>query len=196
MMETGRFTSMKSEITGGDFLNETVREAEQIKFQTSVQDLTDFYTESTQALKAPWVIPSNNKFKIAWDLWIMFVLLFTTAIIPLRLAFIEEEVRSWNIFFYAIDGLFAVDIVLWFFTSYVDTQHVEVVSHKKIAKNYLKSWFIIDLVSILPIDVMLSGGGVNKLFRLVRIGKMYKLIRLFRLIKILKLIKSNKKMMS
>lgn len=70
--------------------------------------------------RALLVIPANHKFKIAWDLWIMFVLLFTTAIIPWRLAFVENEVRSWNTFFYSMDGLFGIDIILWFFTSYTD----------------------------------------------------------------------------
>ena len=72
----------------------------------------------------------------------------------------------------------------------------EIVSHKKIAKNYMSGWFIIDFVSIIPIDLMTSGADFNQMFRFIRIGKMYKLIRLFRLIKILKLVKSNKKLMN
>lgn len=64
----------------------------------------------------------------------------------------------------------------------------------KIAKEYIKSWFIIDFISILPIDyIMLSSSNqATILARFARIGKLYKLIRMIRLAKVLKLLKSKK----
>jgi hypothetical protein len=61
-----------------------------------------------------------------------------------------------------------------------------------IAKNYISSWFIIDVISVIPFDVLLQSGNLNDLFRFARIGKLYKMLRILRLVKILKLIRSNR----
>ena len=51
----------------------------------------------------------------------MCLLMFTTIVIPYRLAFIEEEPRDWLIAYYVLDSMFLIDILLWFVTSYTDT---------------------------------------------------------------------------
>lgn len=68
-----------------------------------------------------WVIIQNNPYKIAWDIFIMCLLMFTTIVIPYRLAFIEDEPRDWLIAYYVLDSMFLIDILLWFVTSYTDT---------------------------------------------------------------------------
>lgn len=57
-------------------------------------------------------------------------------------------------FFYSIvDVIFFIDIVLNFHTTFVGPGG-EVVSDPKIIRvNYLRSWFIIDLLSCLPYDI-------------------------------------------
>ena len=69
---------------------------------------------------------------------------------------------------------------------------------KKIAKKYLKGWFWVDLISILPIDVILvsSQSKATILARFAKIGKLYKLIRMIRLAKVLKLLKSKNTVVS
>lgn len=126
----------------------------------------------------------------------MLILLITTFIIPYRLAFIEEETTDWEITYYIFDLMFAIDMVLCFFTTFTDPyKQIEITSHKKIAYNYFSFWFTVDLLSILPFDAVLQGdANANSLIRMARIGKMYKILRLFRLVKILKMIKSNRKL--
>jgi lipopolysaccharide/colanic/teichoic acid biosynthesis glycosyltransferase len=57
---------------------------------------------------------------------------------------------------------------------------------KDIALNYLKGWFIIDFVSILPLDLILSSAsnsttsGYNRFFRFIRLGKLQKLFRVIK----------------
>lgn len=58
-----------------------------------------------------------------------------------------------------------------------------------IAILYLKGWFFIDLLAILPLDWILEGW--NEIARVTRIGRMYKLIKLTRLFRILKIIKER-----
>jgi hypothetical protein len=87
----------------------------------------------------------------------MAILLVVIMIVPARLAFVEDDPISWQITFYTVDAIFAVDIVLWFFTSYTDPyKQVEITSHKMIAINYFKTWFFVDFVSTFPVDAIVS----------------------------------------
>lgn len=94
------------------------------------------------------------------------------------------------------DFIFLVDITICFFTTFKDdVRQVEITSHKLIAINYVKGWFLIDILSIFPFDAMLEGNAnFNNLVRVARIGKMYKVVRIFRLIRVLKMVKSNRKL--
>ena len=43
------------------------------------------------------------------------------------------------------------------------------------ASEYLKTWFFIDLISVIPFDLILMINGANKIARFTRIGKFYKI---------------------
>jgi hypothetical protein len=100
-----------------------------------------------------------------------------------------------------VDFSFLIDIIITFFTSYTDGDNVEVTQHKRIMKNYIKFWFWIDLLSIIPFDYLFSGDSssalnINALFRFAKFSKLYKIIRLTRLAKVFKLLKKNKALIS
>ena len=90
-----------------------------------------------------------------WDLLVLLLLLIVSLIVPVRLAFVEQDNTSWFVLYTITDVFFLVDLVLTFFTSVPDEKRVyEIVDKKVIAKKYLKGWFWIDLVSILPFDIL------------------------------------------
>jgi Ion transport protein len=62
-----------------------------------------------------------------------------------------------------IDVLFALDVCITFRTAYINDQSVMVRDGGKIVKNYVKTWFPIDLLASLPLDsiVLLFGSGGN-----------------------------------
>lgn len=96
-----------------------------------------------------------------------------------------------------MDICFAIDIVFTFFTTVTDSStSLEITDYREIAIRYLRSWFLLDIISILPFDFLLSNMNINQVFRFARIGKLYKLIRMTRLAKLLKLLKSNKTVIS
>jgi hypothetical protein len=65
-----------------------------------------------------------------------------------------------------------------------------------IAANYLTGWFMIDLISIIPFDlILMTSGSFNRIARFARIGKLYKLIKMFRMAKVLKIAKIKNKFM-
>lgn len=63
--------------------------------------------------------------------------------------------------------------------------------------NYLKGWFTIDVLAIVPFDVILSSmqSNVNGIVRIARVGRLYKLVKLTRLLRIMKIMKEKSKLM-
>ena len=92
-------------------------------------------------------------------------------------------------------------MILTFCFAYEDEEKcVTVEDHKTIAIHYLKSWFIFDLLSIFPFDVVMRAvakssklSSVNTLIRISRIGKIYKLSRILRLSRLWWLYRNRKK---
>ena len=90
-----------------------------------------------------------------------------------------------------IDALFLLDIIIIFNTSYLDDDFHVVYCRKKITQRYIKGWFIIDLLAVIPLDLILRTSDMKGLVRFARIGRMYKLIKLARLLRILKILKQD-----
>ena len=68
-------------------------------------------------------------------------------------ASLEQPV--YKVEFFSIDFFFTVDIFLSFFTCIPETENTDEISDKKeIAANYIKTWFTIDLLSVLPFHVL------------------------------------------
>ena len=59
-------------------------------------------------------------YKVFWDLWILIILLIVSLIVPVRLAFVEEDSSSWFLFYIVTDLFFLIDIILTFNTSIAD----------------------------------------------------------------------------
>jgi hypothetical protein len=90
-----------------------------------------------------------------------------------------------------IDACFFIDIFLTFFTSYTDLSKKEIINLKKIARNYVRGWFFIDIFSIFPFELILELPNFNGLLRISRIWRIIRLIRMIRLFRIYKYIKSK-----
>lgn len=123
-------------------------------------------------------------------------LIFISIVVPYRIAFEKEEDSGWTIFYYVIDGCFAIDMLLTFNTTYTRTlTMIEVHNRRKIVRKYLQGWFILDLVAILPFDKFFEAGNgaenFNAVARFARIGRLYKIIRMTRLAKLFKILKSK-----
>jgi hypothetical protein len=73
----------------------------------------------------------------------------------------------------------------------------------RIAKQYFKSWFMIDFLSILPFDIIANWffsesasatGDINSFVRVTKVSKLYKLVKITRLIRMFKVMKQQKKL--
>lgn len=104
------------------------------------------------------LIRPNDYFKVKWDMIIMSLSLFNCFSVPLTVAFQPEQFEA-NLFVYlnfAIDFAFFCDILVTFRTVYIDDQGNEETRYYFIAKNYLRSTFIIDLLATVPFDTILQ----------------------------------------
>ena len=98
---------------------------------------------------------------------------------------------TWEIINYSIDFLFFLDILI-IFNSATYNEDFELTENRcKLAKDYVKSWFLLDIVAILPLDLMTNSGNVENFARYARIGRVTKMIKLIKLLRIMKLQKTS-----
>ena len=145
--------------------------------------------ESENEKEIPWIILPDNPYKKMWDLLIAFLILYSAIITPYEIAFSDNSKVSW--FEVLIDILLGIDIVLTFFSAYTDDEENLVKNHKKIIKKYLKSWFIVDIISVLPVSYIFNASG--RFSGLTKISKLPKLYRLVKLTKLLRITKMSSK---
>ena len=107
-----------------------------------------------QAKKAKCVILPNNKPLMYWNAWVSLLLLYTAAMVPIKVSFWDKETLGWIIFDTITDCFFLTDLVLMFFQAYERKDGTFETRHKKIAWKYLKMWFWIDMFSSLPFQLL------------------------------------------
>ena len=149
------------------------------------------------------IIPPFSPRKMIWDMIGVALLQWTIILTPLRLGFDVEDFCPSSIWVweFTIDCFFMMDLMLNFFTAvYVESDGAPALSSDMcdIARDYLKHWFSIDLVSSLPVDAILSlvlegcNGAPNSsesssklgALSMVRILRLVKLFRIFRALKL------------
>lgn len=124
------------------------------------------------------------------------ILAFWNAIsIPFFIAFrpdYEEHVSLFTINT-IIDFLFCADIVMNFFTTYIDDAQEEVLDHKMIIRRYLRTTFALDVIASVPVDnfILMFGDVGGEGGTAMQATDMLKLIRILRLSKIIRLMRSK-----
>ena len=157
--------------------------------KTTAQQLVDELNERPK----DWSLFSDNDtWKSVWNIFILFLVMYTVIIIPLNFAFPDlPEDPGLD---YTIDVLFVMDVVFTFRTAYLDHNGDEVWGLIDIRKNYFSFWFWIDLVATFPMELLLLAGGAKsgeddgdasrvklilrmlKVPRLLRVGRLFKML--------------------
>lgn len=134
----------------------------------------------------PHILLHYCAFKAIWD-WIILCLTFYTAImVPYNVAFKNKTSEDVSLLVVdsIVDVIFFIDIVLNFHTTFVGPGGEVVSDPKVIRMNYLRSWFIIDLLSCLPYDVFNAfdhdEDGIGSLFSALKVVRLLRLGRVVR----------------
>ncbi|XP_007902076.1 potassium voltage-gated channel subfamily H member 5 [Callorhinchus milii] len=133
----------------------------------------------------PHIILHYCAFKTTWD-WIILILTFYTAImVPYNVSFKTKQNNiAWLVLDSVVDVIFLVDIVLNFHTTFVGPGGEVISDPKLIRMNYLKTWFVIDLLSCLPYDIINAfenvDEGISSLFSSLKVVRLLRLGRVAR----------------
>ena len=133
-------------------------------------------------LGSNYTLVTTHTFIHTWLNLYFRALSYVTVVTPFRVSFILYDDIQWIIFDILIDTIFIIDIFVNFFSAYYDHQFQIIIDNKLIAKTYLKSWFILDFVSVLPLSyLMQTYHGYSSLTRLSRLPRLYRLFKIAKL---------------
>jgi hypothetical protein len=151
--------------------------------------------------------PSSKRMQY-WDMFMLGLLVFTATVTPYEVCMMWEPttVNTLYVVNLLVTVSFIVDLTFNFFLPYRTTNRQGmnsiVKSHRGIALHYLRGYFLVDLISVIPIDtilmqldlqrpgdasyvdgqVALTEAGLEAL-RIVRMLRLLRLIKLFRILR-------------
>jgi len=144
-------------------------------------------------------LETSNNFRRCWETMIIIAVIFQAGYIPFLVSFEppQEKGGGWATFNTVMDALFIVDLLVMFNCTVQVEQDRIIRDRVGIAREYLRMWFWIDLVSAIPFNLLLSVLGESDDFAALGLLKSFRLPKLLRILKImrlLKLLKINKVM--
>eukprot|EP00929_Paragymnodinium_shiwhaense_P092149 TRINITY_DN52022_c0_g2_i1.p1 TRINITY_DN52022_c0_g2~~TRINITY_DN52022_c0_g2_i1.p1 ORF type:complete len:843 (-),score=160.40 TRINITY_DN52022_c0_g2_i1:373-2901(-) len=156
-----------------------------LKSQRSKLSAIEHEAKRMRRVGDKWLLnPEQSPFLERWDVVSMVVLSFVAVVTPFEVCFVKDTPVDWLFFVNrGVDLVFLVDIFLQFFTMYPVAAAGGTMMeyrHHKIILRYLRTWFAIDFVSILPFDT------IGMLLESVAVAKM-KVVKVIRLLRLLKL---------
>ena len=143
-----------------------------------------------------YIVPPDSMLKTRINLFVAVLILYSVVVIPFRLGFDVPSTGGWYVFDWACDVGFLIDIVVNFRTAYMDHNGVIETRPAQIASQYLRTWFLIDFVSTIPIDYIIEkahggGGQTLRALKLVRVLRLVRLLKLARLGKLVALLEEE-----
>ncbi|XP_044056574.1 potassium/sodium hyperpolarization-activated cyclic nucleotide-gated channel 1 isoform X1 [Siniperca chuatsi] len=144
-----------------------------------------------------WIIHPYSDFRFYWDFTMLMFMVGNLIIIPVGITFFKDETTTpWIIFNVVSDTFFLMDLVLNFRTGIVFEDNTEIIlDPDKIKMKYLKTWFVVDFVSSIPVDYIFLivekgiDSEVYKTARALRIVRFTKILSLLRLLRLSRLIR-------
>ncbi|UJR14106.1 hypothetical protein I4U23_001102 [Adineta vaga] len=142
------------------------------------------------------IIFHYSPIKAAWDWFILLLVIYTAIVTPYIAAFLMHEdgpnkqrsrpSRALNVIELIVDVMFIIDLLVNLRTTYVERNEELVTRASKIAKHYLKGWFLIDVTAAIPFDILFSfvqtqgGGESTVLMGLLKTARLLRLVRIAR----------------
>ncbi|XP_070686968.1 potassium/sodium hyperpolarization-activated cyclic nucleotide-gated channel 3-like [Pempheris klunzingeri] len=144
-----------------------------------------------------WIIHPYSDFRFYWDLTMLLLMVGNLIIIPVGITFFKDEhTPPWIVFNVVSDTFFLMDLVLNFRTGIVKEDNTEIIlDPQQIKIKYLKSWFVVDFISSIPVDYIFLivetriDSDFYKTARALRIVRFTKILSLLRLLRLSRLIR-------
>ena len=175
------------------------------------EEQIEMFEERLKKMRTPdnaaCILDPRSEFRKKWDIVMILLLLFTATVTPFEVGMgIPTKMGGLFVVNQFVNLAFIVDMGMNFMLAWQDYETgAWVLDHRIIAKEYFKSWFAIDFISILPFDSLslatdgplcstsvrgTPGRGTClsdlKLFRVIRLLRLLKLLRILRASRIFK----------
>ena len=136
--------------------------------------------------------PRTSRWLPYWDGCLTSCLLFTALVSPIEVCLFKDT-SSFVMLYIAnrfVDSCFLLDLCICFFKGYQESSQkggAWVTKLQLIRRNYLRTWFVVDLSASIPFDLLTSTGAIqgeqSTLLRLVRSIRLLRLVKLIRLLR-------------
>jgi len=140
--------------------------------------------------KSKWVLNPRSKFFRTWDMNTAVLLVYTAVVTPFEVGFLTTKLDGLFYFNRLVDLCFFMDLCFNLcmpFQENLAGSTVEVVDIRRIAARYMfrpPYWFFIDLISILPFDILtVTGDGATENLKVVRVIRLLRLAKLARILR-------------
>uniref|UniRef100_A0A673AFX7 Voltage-gated delayed rectifier potassium channel KCNH4 n=1 Tax=Sphaeramia orbicularis TaxID=375764 RepID=A0A673AFX7_9TELE len=134
--------------------------------------------------KSRFILLHYSVSKALWDWLILLATFYVAVTVPYNVSFTpyedtETAERSTLVTDIAVEMLFIIDIILNFRTTYVSKSGQVVYEARSICIHYVTTWFFVDLVAALPIDLLYAFNiTVTSLVHLLKTVRLLRLLRL------------------
>ena len=157
-----------------------------------LQSLSFLPPEKAPSVEYAYMLSPLSKWRIAWDVCMVFFLGYVLVMEPFRLGYYADgsspAVRGIDV---VLDTFFLVDLVANFRTGFYDADMDLVMEPRACAANYLRTWFTLDFVSSIPpllsALAKLGGGGVPGFADYLQVAKLAKFFKVLRVLKFFKM---------
>uniref|UniRef100_UPI00398ED9A5 potassium/sodium hyperpolarization-activated cyclic nucleotide-gated channel 1-like isoform X5 n=1 Tax=Pristiophorus japonicus TaxID=55135 RepID=UPI00398ED9A5 len=123
-------------------------------FHGSVAKMRKDYLKATDS--EDFAIHPHSTFRHDWLIMMMILMSVNVIVIPLGISFFTEPIYTggiWISYIVLSDLIAIVDLALNFYIGYIDEKlEIIIMERRKIRNHYLKTWFMVDLIGIMPID--------------------------------------------
>ncbi|CAB3384865.1 Hypothetical predicted protein [Cloeon dipterum] len=144
--------------------------------------------KSSSVKRSRFIFSHYGLLKGVWDWLVVIATVYVAIAIPFLAAFVQKDGDrdSRNLLpDVTVESLFIGDIILNFRTTYVNKKGEVVSSPRSIALNYLKGWFVVDLLAAIPFDLLYASDVYTAESNHAQHINLLKLTRLLRLLRVL-----------
>ncbi|XP_045178348.2 potassium voltage-gated channel subfamily H member 8-like [Mercenaria mercenaria] len=157
--------------------------------KTKLQQLNKFSSMSAkmpeykvqEVKKSKFILIHYGIFKIGWDWLILLCTFYTAILVPYNAAFTRGENNRRDSIHsdVVVEILFMFDILFNFRTSFVNKSGQVVYEARLIALNYIKGWFLLDLLAAIPFDFLyVFNINTEAPVHLLKVARLIRLARL------------------
>ncbi len=135
---------------------------------------------------------NHEKFRENWSAFIILLSIYAGIEIPYRMV-LDIPTQGWiYLFDFILTTSFLLDLIFHMIPK-IQIEDIPIHSEPSV-REYLRSWFVVDLLAALPISILLTGFPIDtqgfKALRLIRLTRLLKLAKLVPLIRKLTFLKS------